>query len=46
MHDDFEEQGIVCIGDINAKQTRTILEYAKENTIRDLGYDEYGNEVN
>lgn len=45
MHDDFEEQGIVCIGDINAKQTQIILEYAKENTIRDLGYDEYGNEI-
>ena len=44
-HDDFEEQGIVCIGDINREQTQIILEYARENTIRDLGYDEYGNET-
>lgn len=44
-HDDFEEQGIICIGDINKEQTLEILEYARQNTIKELGYDEYGHEI-
>jgi len=42
-YDDFKEQGIKQIGEINSEQTQIILEYAKQNTIKNLGYDEYGN---
>jgi hypothetical protein len=43
IYDEFEEQGIKQIGEINKEQSLTILEYAKQNTIKELGYDEYGN---
>lgn len=43
--EDIDNRGIKYLGKIDTYQTQIILEYARENTIRDLGFDEYGNRM-
>jgi hypothetical protein len=44
--EDFEKHGIKFLGYIEERQALEIIDCARQNTIRDLGYDEYGNRVN
>lgn len=41
--EELEKKGIECLGEIDTYQTQIILEFAKQNTIKELGFDEYGN---